>query len=133
MDQTNPLSEVTHKRTSALGRAASPASAPASRSATSTTHYGRICPIETPEGPNIGLIASLSTYARQRVRLRRDAVPQGREGQGHDEVSFYSALEEEKHIIAQANAPVDKKGSSPEPRLVPQGASTSPPARTTST
>ncbi len=78
MDQTNPLSEVTHKRRlSALG----PGGLTRERAGFEVrdvhpTHYGRICPIETPEGPNIGLIASLSTLrARQRVRLRRDAVP----------------------------------------------------------
>jgi DNA-directed RNA polymerase subunit beta len=82
MDQTNPLSEVTHKRRlSALG----PGGLTRERAGfevrdVHATHYGRICPIETPEGPNIGLIASLSTYAaRERVRLHRDAVPQGGE------------------------------------------------------
>jgi DNA-directed RNA polymerase subunit beta len=113
MDQTNPLSEVTHKRRlSALG----PGGLTRERAGfevrdVHATHYGRICPIETPEGPNIGLIASLSTYARVNefgfVETPYRKVEQGRVT---DEVQFYSALEEEPHIIAQANAPVDKKG-----------------------
>ncbi len=75
------------------------------------THYGRICPIETPEGPNIGLIASLSTYARVNefgfveTPYRRVA-----EGKVTDDVSWYSALEEEGKYIAQASANVDEKG-----------------------
>ena len=80
MDQTNPLSEITHKRRlSALG----PGGLTRERAGFEVrdvhpTHYGRICPIETPEGPNIGLINSLATYrAGEQVRLRRDAVPQG--------------------------------------------------------
>ncbi len=114
MDQTNPLSEVTHKRRlSALG----PGGLTRERAGfevrdVHNTHYGRICPIETPEGPNIGLIASLSTYARVNeygfVETPYRTVEKGRVT---DEVSFYSALEEEKHTIAQANAPVDKKGN----------------------
>ena len=85
MDQTNPLSEVTHKRrVSALG----PGGLTRERAGFEVrdvhpTHYGRICPIETPEGPNIGLINSLATLQpRQQVRLHRDAVPQGRRPQG---------------------------------------------------
>ena len=85
MDQTNPLSEITHKRRlSALG----PGGLTRERAGFEVrdvhpTHYGRICPIETPEGPNIGLINSLATYARgQPVRLHREPVPQGRQGQG---------------------------------------------------
>ena len=113
MDQTNPLSEVTHKRRlSALG----PGGLTRERAGFEVrdvhpTHYGRICPIETPEGPNIGLIASLSSYARVNeygfvetpYRKVENAVASA-------EVSFYSALEEEKHTIAQANADLDKKG-----------------------
>lgn len=113
MDQTNPLSEVTHKRRlSALG----PGGLTRERAGFEVrdvhpTHYGRVCPIETPEGPNIGLIASLSTYARINehgfvetpYRLVRDA-------QVTNEVKFFSALEEEGHAIAQANADVDKDG-----------------------
>jgi len=113
MDQTNPLSEVTHKRRlSALG----PGGLTRERAGFEVrdvhgTHYGRICPIETPEGPNIGLIASLSTYARVNeygfVETPYRKVDAGRMT---DEVTFYSALEEEKHTIAQANADLDKKG-----------------------
>ncbi len=102
MDQTNPLSEVTHKRRlSALG----PGGLTRERAGFEVrdvhpTHYGRICPIETPEGPNIGLIASLvDVRARQRVRLHRDAVPQGRRTAASPTRSqFYSALEEEGHV-----------------------------------
>jgi len=111
MDQTNPLSEVTHKRRlSALG----PGGLTRERAGFEVrdvhpTHYGRVCPIETPEGPNIGLIASLSTYARINehgfvetpYRIVQDGKPTS-------EVRFFSALEEEGHAIAQANAEVDK-------------------------
>jgi DNA-directed RNA polymerase subunit beta len=113
MDQTNPLSEVTHKRRlSALG----PGGLTRERAGFEVrdvhpTHYGRVCPIETPEGPNIGLIASLSTYARINehgfvetpYRIVND-------GKVTNEVRFFSALEEEGHAIAQANAEVDKDG-----------------------
>jgi DNA-directed RNA polymerase subunit beta len=69
------------------------------------THYGRICPIETPEGPNIGLINSpRDLQPRQQVWLHRNAVPQGHRPQGHDDVVYLSAMEEQKHTIAQANA-----------------------------
>jgi DNA-directed RNA polymerase subunit beta len=113
MDQTNPLSEVTHKRRlSALG----PGGLTRERAGfevrdVHTTHYGRICPIETPEGPNIGLIASLSTYARVNeygfVETPYRAVEDGIVKD--EEVKWYSALEEEGHYIAQANAEVDPK------------------------
>lgn len=113
MDQTNPLSEVTHKRRlSALG----PGGLTRERAGFEVrdvhpTHYGRVCPIETPEGPNIGLIASLSTYARINehgfvetpYRIVQD-------GKLTNEVRFFSALEEEGHAIAQANADVDADG-----------------------
>ena len=108
MDQTNPLSEVTHKRRlSALG----PGGLTRERAGfevrdVHTTHYGRICPIETPEGPNIGLIASLSTFARVNeygfVETPYRKVQDGKVLD--DEVSWFSALEEEGHYIAQANA-----------------------------
>jgi DNA-directed RNA polymerase subunit beta len=113
MDQTNPLSEVTHKRRlSALG----PGGLTRERAGFEVrdvhpTHYGRICPIETPEGPNIGLIASLSSFARVddygfvETPYRRVV-----DGKVTDDVQFYSALEEEKFTIAQANATFDKKG-----------------------
>src|SRR5438067_1020321 len=113
MDQTNPLSEITHKRRlSALG----PGGLSRERAGFEVrdvhpTHYGRICPIETPEGPNIGLIASLSTFARvNEYGFVETPYRQVAEGKVTDEVKFYSALEEEKHVIAQANAAFDKKG-----------------------
>src|SRR4051795_5348746 len=113
MDQTNPLSEITHKRRlSALG----PGGLTRERAGFEVrdvhpTHYGRICPIETPEGPNIGLIASLSTFARvNEYGFVETPYRQVVEGKVTDEVKFYSALEEEKHVIAQANAAFDKKG-----------------------
>jgi DNA-directed RNA polymerase subunit beta len=113
MDQTNPLSEVTHKRrVSALG----PGGLTRERAGFEVrdvhpTHYGRICPIETPEGPNIGLINSLATYARVNkygfietpYRMVKDGVVQ-------PEVKYLSAMEEEKLIIAQADVPLDENG-----------------------
>jgi DNA-directed RNA polymerase subunit beta len=114
MDQTNPLSEVTHKRRlSALG----PGGLTRERAGFEVrdvhpTHYGRVCPIETPEGPNIGLIASLSTYARINehgfVETPYRIVENGKLT---DKVDFFSALQEEGHAIAQANAEIDKDGS----------------------
>ena len=111
MDQTNPLSEVTHKRRlSALG----PGGLTRERAGfevrdVHTTHYGRICPIETPEGPNIGLIASLSTYARVNeygfVETPYRKVDNGKVLD--DQVRWYSALEEEGQYIAQANAKIN--------------------------
>ena len=113
MDQTNPLSEITHKRRlSALG----PGGLTRERAGFEVrdvhpTHYGRVCPIETPEGPNIGLIASLSTYARVNdygfVETPYREVEKGRVT---DRIRFLSALEEEDLVIAQANAPIDAKG-----------------------
>ena len=112
MDQTNPLSETTHKRRlSALG----PGGLTRERAGFEVrdvhpSHYGRICPIETPEGPNIGLIVSLSTYGRVNdygfietpYRVVKDATVT-------DEVRYLSAFEEKKHPIAQANAPMNEK------------------------
>jgi DNA-directed RNA polymerase subunit beta len=113
MDQTNPLSEVTHKRRlSALG----PGGLTRERAGfevrdVHTTHYGRICPIETPEGPNIGLIASLSTFARvNEYGFVETPYRRVDNGAVTDEVRFYSALEEEEHFIAQANEPYNAKG-----------------------
>jgi DNA-directed RNA polymerase subunit beta len=113
MDQTNPLSEVTHKRRlSALG----PGGLTRERAGfevrdVHATHYGRICPIETPEGPNIGLIASLSTYARvNEFGFIETPYRKVAEGKVTEEVEFFSALQEEGHYIAQANANIDKKG-----------------------
>ena len=114
MDQTNPLSEVTHKRRlSALG----PGGLARERAGfevrdVHATHYGRICPIETPEGPNIGLIASLSTYARvNEFGFIETPYRSVKNGRAIDEVKFYSALEEEGHYIAQASTALDGKGN----------------------
>ncbi len=114
MDQTNPLSAVTHKRRlSALG----PGGLTRERAGFEVrdvhpTHYGRICPIETPEGPNIGLIASLSTFARVNgygfIETPYRVVD---DGKITNEVKYLSALEEERLAIAQANAPVDDSGT----------------------
>ena len=118
MDQTNPLAELTHKRRlSALG----PGGLSRERAGFDVrdvhqSHYGRICPIETPEGPNIGLIGSLATFARvnefgfietpfRRVHKDEKGTPWV-----SDEIVFLSADEEDKYTVAQANAPVDKDG-----------------------
>ncbi len=113
MDQTNPLSEVTHKRRlSALG----PGGLTRERAGFEVrdvhpTHYGRVCPIETPEGPNIGLIASLSTYARvNEFGFVETPYRRVKDGRVTDEIVYLSALEEEEHVIAQANAPLDARG-----------------------
>jgi DNA-directed RNA polymerase subunit beta len=113
MDQTNPLSEVTHKRRlSALG----PGGLTRERAGfevrdVHSTHYGRICPIETPEGPNIGLIASLSTYARVNdFGFIETPYFKAKNGKVSDDVVYLSALDEEKYAIAQANAPLSKDG-----------------------
>jgi DNA-directed RNA polymerase subunit beta len=113
MDQTNPLSEVTHKRRlSALG----PGGLTRERAGfevrdVHTTHYGRVCPIETPEGPNIGLIASLSTYARiNEYGFVETPYRIVKDGRATEEISYFSALQEEGHAIAQANAVVDDDG-----------------------
>src|SRR5512136_2749937 len=114
MDQTNPLSEVTHeRRLSALG----PGGLTRERAGFEVrdvhpTHYGRICPIETPEGPNIGLIASLSTYARvNEYGFVETPYRKVEDGRVTDEIRYLSALEEEQYYVAQANAPLDKKGA----------------------
>src|SRR5882724_5316823 len=113
MDQTNPLSEVTHKRRlSALG----PGGLTRERAGfevrdVHATHYGRICPIETPEGPNIGLIASLSCFARvNEYGFVETPYRNVSEGRVHDEVQWFSALEEEGKYIAAAAADMDEKG-----------------------
>jgi len=113
MDQTNPLSEVTHKRRlSALG----PGGLTRERAGFEVrdvhpTHYGRICPIETPEGPNIGLIASLSTYARiNEYGFIETPYRSVDGGIASGEVAYYSALQEAGHYIAQANAEIDDDG-----------------------
>ncbi|MCZ6446995.1 MAG: DNA-directed RNA polymerase subunit beta [Alphaproteobacteria bacterium] len=112
MDQTNPLSEITHKRRlSALG----PGGLTRERAGFEVrdvhpTHYGRICPIETPEGPNIGLINSLATYARvNKYGFIESPYRKVVDGKVTDEVIYLSAMEESKHTIAQANAELDSK------------------------
>lgn len=113
MDQTNPLSEVTHKRRlSALG----PGGLTRERAGFEVrdvhpTHYGRICPIETPEGPNIGLIVSLSTYARVNEFGFIETPYRHVEGRrATDKIEYLSALDERDYPIAQANAPLDSEG-----------------------
>ena len=110
MDQNNPLSEVTHKRrVSALG----PGGLTRERAGfevrdVHTTHYGRVCPIETPEGPNIGLINSLAVYSRtNRYGFLESPYRKVVEGKVTDEIDFLSAIEEGQYVIAQANASVD--------------------------
>ena len=111
MDQTNPLSEITHKRrVSALG----PGGLTRERAGFEVrdvhpTHYGRICPIETPEGPNIGLINSLATFAQiNQYGFIETPYRKVNEGQVTEEVVYISAIEEGKYTIAQANAELDK-------------------------
>ncbi|OAN70996.1 DNA-directed RNA polymerase subunit beta [Rhodobacteraceae bacterium EhC02] len=114
MDQTNPLSEVTHKRRlSALG----PGGLTRERAGFEVrdvhpTHYGRMCPIETPEGQNIGLINSLATYARvNKYGFIETPYRLVKEGQVTDEVVYLSATEEMRHTVAQANATLDADGN----------------------
>ena len=114
MDQTNPLSEITHKRrVSALG----PGGLTRERAGFEVrdvhpTHYGRICPIETPEGPNIGLINSLATYAKiNRYGFIETPYRKVIDGKVTNEVSYISAMEEGRYTIAQANAELNAKGS----------------------
>ena len=113
MDQNNPLSEVTHKRrVSALG----PGGLTRERAGFEVrdvhpTHYGRVCPIETPEGPNIGLINSLATYARtNEYGFLETPYRRVVDGQVTDDIEYLSAINEAEHVIAQASATVDKKG-----------------------
>ena len=113
MDQTNPLSEITHKRrVSALG----PGGLTRERAGfevrdVHVTHYGRLCPIETPEGPNIGLINSLALYARlNEYGFIETPYRKVVDGKVTNEVSYLSAIEEGKYIIAQANAQLDAEG-----------------------
>ena len=113
MDQTNPLAELTHKRRlSALGpRGLSRERAGFEVRDVHPTHYGRICPIETPEGPNIGLISSLSTYARtNEFGFIETPYRKVVSGKVTDEIEFLTALKEEKFVIAQANAEIDRNG-----------------------
>ncbi len=113
MDQTNPLSEITHKRRlSALG----PGGLTRERAGFEVrdvhpTHYGRICPIETPEGPNIGLINSLATFARvNKYGFIESPYRRVKDNRVTDEVVYLSAMEEMRHHVAQANAELDAKG-----------------------
>ncbi|HTW26009.1 MAG TPA: DNA-directed RNA polymerase subunit beta [Acetobacteraceae bacterium] len=113
MDQTNPLSEVTHKRRlSALG----PGGLTRERAGFEVrdvhpTHYGRICPIETPEGPNIGLINSLATFAKvNKYGFIETPYRLVRDGQVQDGWKYLSAMEEERLVVAQADAPIDGEG-----------------------
>ncbi|MEZ5524890.1 MAG: DNA-directed RNA polymerase subunit beta [Pseudomonadales bacterium] len=113
MDQNNPLSEVTHKRrVSALG----PGGLTRERAGFEVrdvhpTHYGRVCPIETPEGPNIGLINSLATFARtNNYGFLESPYRKVVDGKVTDEIEFVSAIDEAKNVIAQASASVDKDG-----------------------
>ncbi len=121
MDQNNPLSEVTHKRrVSALG----PGGLTRERAGFEVrdvhpTHYGRVCPIETPEGPNIGLINSLAIYARtNQYGFLETPYRKVKNGKVTDEVEYLSAIEEGQYVIAQANAVTDSKGKMTED-LVP--------------
>ncbi len=121
MDQTNPLAGLTHKRRlSALG----PGGLSRERAGFEVrdvhpSHYGRMCPIETPEGPNIGLIGSLSTFARVNpygfVETPYRKVVKGRVT---DQVDYLTADEEDRHVIAQANAPLDPKGNFAEDKVL---------------
>ena len=113
MDQTNPLSEVTHKRRlSALG----PGGLTRERAGFEVrdvhpTHYGRMCPIETPEGPNIGLINSLATFARvNKYGFIETPYRKVQDGKVTDDVQYMSATEEMRHTVAQANAELDGQG-----------------------
>jgi DNA-directed RNA polymerase subunit beta len=113
LDQTNPLSELTHKRrVSALG----PGGLTRERAGFEVrdvhhTHYGRLCPIETPEGPNIGLIASLSTFARvNNFGFIETPYQKVENGVATGVVEYLTADQEDKYIIAQANTPLDEKG-----------------------
>ena len=114
MDQNNPLSEITHKRrVSALG----PGGLTRERAGFEVrdvhpTHYGRVCPIETPEGPNIGLINSLSVYARtNHYGFLETPYRKVVNGKVTDQVEYLSAIEENQYLIAQANVALDKKGA----------------------
>jgi len=123
MDQTNPLAEMTHKRRlSALG----PGGLSRERAGFEVrdvhyTHYGRLCPIETPEGPNIGLISSLCVYARINdlgfIETPYRKVNEGKVGMTEEDVVYLSAEEEEAKLIAQANAPLADDGSFVNPRV----------------
>ena len=121
MDQNNPLSGLTHKRRlSALG----PGGLSRERAGLEvrdvhSSHYGRMCPIETPEGPNIGLIGSLSVYARVNpFGFIETPYRKVVDGVVTDEIHYLTADEEDRHVVAQANSPTDDKGKFTEPRVL---------------
>ncbi|WP_328351490.1 DNA-directed RNA polymerase subunit beta [Mycobacterium sp. NBC_00419] len=121
MDQNNPLSGLTHKRRlSALG----PGGLSRERAGLEvrdvhSSHYGRMCPIETPEGPNIGLIGSLSVYARVNpFGFIETPYRKVVDGVATDDIHYLTADEEDRHVVAQANSPIDDKGSFTESRVL---------------
>ncbi|MFM7719254.1 MAG: DNA-directed RNA polymerase subunit beta [Actinomycetota bacterium] len=121
MDQTNPLAGLTHKRRlSALG----PGGLSRERAGFEVrdvhpSHYGRMCPIETPEGPNIGLIGSLSSYGRiNEFGFIETPYRRVVEGKVTDKIDYLSADEEDRHVIAQANEPIDDKGNYLNPQVL---------------
>jgi DNA-directed RNA polymerase subunit beta len=121
MDQNNPLSGLTHKRRlSALG----PGGLSRERAGLEvrdvhSSHYGRMCPIETPEGPNIGLIGSLSVYARVNpFGFIETPYRKVNHGVVSDEIEYLTADEEDRHVVAQANSPIDDKGKFTEERVL---------------
>ena len=121
MDQNNPLSGLTHKRRlSALG----PGGLSRERAGLEvrdvhSSHYGRMCPIETPEGPNIGLIGSLSVYARVNpFGFIETPYRKVNDGVVSDEIQYLTADEEDRHVVAQANSPIDEKGRFLEDRVL---------------
>lgn len=121
MDQNNPLSGLTHKRRlSALG----PGGLSRERAGLEVrdvhpSHYGRMCPIETPEGPNIGLIGSLSVYARVNpFGFIETPYRKVVDGMVSDEIVYLTADEEDRHVVAQANSPIDADGRFVEPRVL---------------
>ncbi|MBD3256887.1 DNA-directed RNA polymerase subunit beta, partial [candidate division GN15 bacterium] len=130
MDQTNPLSELTHKRRlSALG----PGGLTRERAGFEVrdvhhTHYGRMCPIETPEGPNIGLITSMATFARiNQYGFLETPYRRVEKGQVTDEIVYLSADEEDRYLIAQANEPLAEDGKFVNERIVARKRSDYPP------
>ncbi len=121
MDQINPLAELTHKRRlSALG----PGGLSRDRAGFEVrdvhpSHYGRICPIETPEGPNIGLIASLATFARiNEFGFLETPYRKVKDGRVSEEIEYLTADREEQYIVAQANSPIDARGHFTTERVV---------------
>ncbi|HUK83005.1 MAG TPA: DNA-directed RNA polymerase subunit beta [Verrucomicrobiae bacterium] len=120
MDQTNPLSELTHKRRlSALG----PGGLSRERAGFEVrdvhpSHYGRICPIETPEGPNIGLISAMSIYCRiNEFGFIETPYRKVKDGRVTDQVDYLTADQEENYVVAQANAPIDNRGHYTAPKV----------------